>query len=258
MAEFKDKLSAKLHKAMKDNVVVQNAIKSAFASYDRQNFSNVSVVPAVDTVTDTPAQQISVQNDGLSRRLQFLQYAESHLPRIPQELLDLPIPEDDLPKDDLFIPVVEVSDKSVVCKCHHNLTCKLHFYGEESLYVDADKISKPSQSQEMSPLKVLFGFMDDLPVPEDDLFIPKDDVHSKPIICDMCKDVFLRTVYCWLRVRELNDFKCFHDSPIFGETIVLHQHSIRFDDIARQQLDSLRILFDFIEKNYFDFDSVDF
>ena len=185
MAEFKDKLSAKLHKAMKDNVVVQNAIKSAFASYDRQNFSNVSVVPAVDTVTDTPAQQISVQNDGLSRRLQFLQYAESHLPRIPQELLDLPI------------PVVEVSDKSVVCKCHHNLTCKLHFYGEESLYVDADKISKPSQSQEMSPLKVLFGFMDDLPVSKDDLFIPKE-------------------------------------------------------------IGSLRILFDFIEKNYFDFDSVDF
>ena len=74
MAEFKDKLSAKLHKAMKDNVVVQNAIKSALASYDRQYFSSVSVVPAVDTVTDTPAQQISVQNDGLSRRFQFLQY----------------------------------------------------------------------------------------------------------------------------------------------------------------------------------------
>ena len=55
-------LTAKLHKAMKDNVVVQNAIKSALASYDGQNVSNVSVVPAVNTVTDTPAQQISVQD----------------------------------------------------------------------------------------------------------------------------------------------------------------------------------------------------
>ena len=167
--------------------------------------------------------------------------------------------------------MVEGSDISVDCKCHHNLRCKLHFYGEEDLYIDTDKISKPSRSQEMSPLKVLFGFMDDLsspeddlfipkdnlPVHEDDLFIPKDDVHSKPIICNKCKDVFLHTVYCWLRVQEMNDFKCFHDSPIFGETIVLHQHSISFDDIARQQLDSLRVLFDFIEKNYFDFDSVD-
>ena len=58
MAEFQDKLAAKLHKAMKDNVVVQKAIKSALASYNRQYFSNVSVVPA------TPAQQISVQNEG--------------------------------------------------------------------------------------------------------------------------------------------------------------------------------------------------
>ena len=64
------------------------------------------------------------------------------------------------------------------------------------MYVDADKISKPSQSQEMSPLQVLFGFIDDLPVSKDDLFIPKE-------------------------------------------------------------IDSLRILFDFIEKNYFDFESVD-
>ena len=159
--------SAKLHKAIKDNVVVQKAIKSAFASYDRQNFTNVSV-----------------QDNGLSRRFQFLKYAESQLPRIPQELLDLPI------------PMVEISDKSDVCKCHHNLTCKLHFYGEEFLYVDADKISKSNQSQEMNPLQVLFGFIDDFPMSKDDLFIPKD-------------------------------------------------------------IDSLKILFDFIEKNYFDFESVD-
>ena len=183
MAEFKDKLSAKLHKAMKDNVVVQKAIKSALASYDRQYFSNVSVAPAVDIVPDTPAQQISVQNNGLSRRLQFLNYAESHFPRIPQELLNLPMPKDDLPipkvdlpTDDLFIPVVEGSDISVDCKCHHNLRCKLHFYGEEDLYIDTDKISRPSQSQEMSPLQVLFGFMDDLPIPEDVLLIPKDNL----------------------------------------------------------------------------------
>ena len=189
-------LTAKLHTAMKDNVVVQNAIKSALASYDGQNVSNVSVVPAVNTVTDTPAQQISVQDNGLSRRFQFLKYAESHLPRIPQELLDLPIPEYDLPKDDLPIPMVEISDKSDVCKCHHNLTCKLHFYGEEFLYVDTDKISKSNQSQEMNPLQVLFGFIDDFPMSKDDLFIPKD-------------------------------------------------------------IDSLKILFDFIEKNYFDFESVD-
>ena len=183
MAEFQDKLAAKLHKAMKDNVVVQKAIKSALASYERQNFSNVSVAPADDIVPDTPAQQINVQNDGLSRRLQFLTYAESHLPRLPQELLNLPMPKDDLPipkvdlpTDDLFIPVVEGSDISDVCKCHHNLRCNLHFHGEEYLYIDTDKVSRLSQSQEMSPLQVLFGFMGDLSIPEDVMLIPKDNL----------------------------------------------------------------------------------
>ena len=182
MAEFKEKFLAKLHKAMKDNVVVQNAIKLALASDDRQNCSNVSVVSAVDTVTDTPAQEISVQN-GLSRRLQFLTYAASHLPRLPQELLnlprpkdDLPIPKVDLPTDDLFIPVVEGSDISDVCKCHHNLRCNLHFHGEEYLYIDTDKVSRQNQSQEMSPLQVLFGFMGDLSIHEDVMHIPTDNL----------------------------------------------------------------------------------
>ena len=106
--------------------------------------------------------------------------------------------------------------------------------------------------QQISPLQVLFGFMgENLPIPE-------NDVHSKPVICNKCKDVFLRTVYCWLRVQEMNNFECFHDSPIFGENIVLQRHSINSDsDIVEQQLNSLGVLFDFIEKNYYDFDSVD-
>ena len=177
MADFQDK-SASLNKAIKDNVSLTKAIKAALASYSRQSSSEL-VVKAVDTAIDTPVQQIyDKQIYDLPKRLQFLNFAANHKPRVPQELLSLPIPE--------------------------------------------------------------------------------NDVHSKPVICNKCKDVFLRTVYCWLRVQEMNNFKCFHDSPIFGENIVLQRHSINSDsDIAEQQLNSLGVLFDFIEKNYYDFDSVD-
>ena len=164
MAEFKDKLAAKLHKAMKDNVVVQKAIKSALASYERQNLSNVSVAPAMDIVPDTPAQQINLHSERLSRRQQqLLSYAERPLPRLPQELL--------------FIPVVEGSDISDVCRCHHNLRCHLHFHGEEYLYIDTDKVNRPNQSREMNPLQVLFGFMGDVSIPEDVKLIPKDNLR---------------------------------------------------------------------------------
>ena len=196
MADFQD-ISARLKKAIKSSPVLTKAIKAALASYSRQSSSEL-VVKAVDTAIDTPVQQIyDKQIYDLPKRLQFLNFAANHKPRVPQELLSLPIPENDVHST----PVQHIYDKQI--------------------YIE-------------------------------------NDVHSKPVICNKCKDVFLRTVYCWLRVQEMNNFKCFHDSPIFGENIVLQRHSINSDsDIAEQQLNSLGVLFDFIEKNYYDFDSVD-
>ena len=162
MAELQDSLAVRLHKAMKNNVVVQKAIKSALASYERQNLSNVSVAPAMDIVPDTPAQHINLHSERLSRRhQQILACAERPLPRLPQELL--------------LMPVVEGSDISDVCRCHHNLRCHLHFQGEEYLYVNTDYVNRPNQSREMDPLQVLFGFMGDISLPKDVKHIPKDN-----------------------------------------------------------------------------------
>ena len=148
MAEFKDKLSARLHKAIKENVVVQKAIKVALASYSRQQSSSESVVTAVDTATDTPAQQINeIRIYDMPRRFRFLNYAANHKLRVPQELLSLPIPNSEVPNN------------PVVCKCHHNFLCKLHYYGKEILYLDSDEPSKQVNCQKLSPLKVLFGYM---------------------------------------------------------------------------------------------------
>ena len=133
MAELQDK-STRLHKAIKDSVVVQKAIKAALAPYSRQQSSEL-VVKAVDTAIETPAQQIRVT-------LSFLKYAESYKPRVPVSLLSLPVP-----------------NKPVVCKCHHNLLCKKHSYGKEMLYLDSEEPSKQVDCPELSPLKVLFGYM---------------------------------------------------------------------------------------------------
>ena len=74
--------------------------------------------------------------------------------------------------------------------------------------------------------------------------MPVDVVHSTPVICNKCKDVFLRRVHHWLSVQEMNQFKCFHDSPIFGENIVLQRHSINSEsDIAEQRTKFIRSSF---------------
>ena len=169
MAELQDSLAVRLHKAMKNNAVVQKAIKSALASFERQNSSNVSEAPAMDIVPDTPVQQINRHSGRLSRRhQQILDYAKRPLPRLPREFLPAPT-------DDLFIPVVEGSDISDVCRCHHNLRCHLHFQGEEYLYVNNENVNRPNQSREMDPLQVLFGFMGNISLPEDVKHIPKDN-----------------------------------------------------------------------------------
>ena len=146
MAEFQDK-SASLHKAIKENVTLKKAIKAALASYSRQSSSEL-VVKAVDTAIDTPVQQINdIRIYDLPERFRFLNYAANHKLRVPQELLSLPISNSEVPNN------------PVVCKCHHNFLCKLHYYGKEILYLDSDEPSKQINCQELSPLKVLFGFM---------------------------------------------------------------------------------------------------
>ena len=163
MAEVQDSLAVRLHKAMKNNVVVQKAIKSALASCERLNSSNVSEAPATDTVSDTSVQHIDLQSGRLSRRYQQILACEKRpLPRLPQELL--------------LLPVVEGSDISDVCRCHHNLRCHLHFQGEEYLYVNNESVNRPNQNREMDPLQALFGFMgNNISFPEDVKHIPKDD-----------------------------------------------------------------------------------
>ena len=167
MAEVQDSLAVRLHKAMKNNAVVQKAIKSALASYERHNSSNVSETPAMDIVPDASVQQNNLHSGRLSRRYQqILDYAQRPLPRLPREFL---------PTDDSFIPVVEGSDISDVCRCHHNVRCHLHFQGQEYLYVNTDYVNRPNQSREMDPLQVLFGFMGNISLPEDVKHIPKDN-----------------------------------------------------------------------------------
>ena len=147
MADFQDK-SASLHKAIKENVTLKKAIKAALASYSRQQSDSELAVEAVDTAIDNPVQQINeIRIYDLPRRFRFLNYAANHRPRVPQELLSLPIPEG------------EVHSNPVVCKCTHNFLCRLHFHGKEILYLDSDEPNRSVNCQKLSPLKVLFGYM---------------------------------------------------------------------------------------------------
>ena len=122
---------------------LQKAIKEALEPYDRKFMSNL--------VADAAFQAINIslqQNNDLPKSFsEFLKWAESHRPRVPQHLLSLPIPESEVPNN------------PVVCKCHYNFLCKLHYYGKDILYLDSDEPSKQVNSQELSPLQVLFGFM---------------------------------------------------------------------------------------------------
>ena len=106
---------------------LRKAIKEALAPYDRKFISNL--------VADAVFQAVNIS---LQR---------NYRPRVPQELLSLPIPESEVPNN------------PVVCKCHYNFLCKLHYYGKDILYLDSDEPSKQVNSQELSPLQVLFGFM---------------------------------------------------------------------------------------------------
>ena len=146
MADFQD-ISARLKKAIKSSPVLTKAIKAALASYSRQSSSEL-VVKAVDTAIDTPVQQINdIRIYDLPKRFRFLNYAANHRPRVPQELLSLPIPES------------EVHSNPVVCKCTHNFLCRLHYHGKEILYLDSDEPNRSVNCQKLSPLKVLFGYM---------------------------------------------------------------------------------------------------
>ena len=132
----------------------------------------------VQKPSDSPSSDNRIQSDNLhsgrlSRRYQqILAYSQRPLPRLPQELL--------------LMPVVEGSDISDVCRCHHNLRCHLHFQGEEYLYVNTDKVNRPNQSREMDPLQVLFGFMGEISLPEDVKHIPKDNYIA------YVDDIFIR------------------------------------------------------------------
>ena len=88
--------------------------------------------------------------------------------------------------------------------------------------------------------------------------IPEKEERFRPVICNNCKHNFLRRVHYWLHVQELNQFSCVYDSPIFEENIMLQRHIANQESsIAEQQLSSLQVLFGFMEKNYYDFESVD-
>ena len=125
MADFQDK-SASLNKAIKENVTLKKAIKEALASYSRQSSSEL-VVEAVDKAIDTPVQQINVkQTYDLPKRFRFLEFAANHRPRVPQELLHLPIPEND------------AHSKPVICNnCKYNFLCRVHYYGKDILYFES-------------------------------------------------------------------------------------------------------------------------
>ena len=113
---------------------LKQAIKEALAPYDRK-FVNGLVDDAV-----SQAVNISLQRN--------------YRPRVPQHLLSLPMPESVVPNN------------SVVCKCHHNLSCTLHYIGKETLYVDSVEHSVAHQQssiadQQLSSLKVLFDVIEE-------------------------------------------------------------------------------------------------
>ena len=95
-------------------------------------------------------------------------------------------------------------------------------------------------------------------IPKSLLNVSKIEERSRPVICNNCKRNFLLRVHYWLQVQELHQFSCVFDSPIFEENNMLQRHiANQQSSIADQQLSSLKVLFDFIEENYYDFQSVD-
>ena len=114
---------------------LKQAIKEALAPYDRK-FVNGLVDDVVSQAVD-----ISLQRN--------------YRPRIPQEVLALPMPKSEVS-----------TNNSVVCKCHHNLLCSLHYFGKEILYIDSVEHSIAHQQssiadQQLSSLKVLFDVIEE-------------------------------------------------------------------------------------------------
>ena len=115
----------RLTKAIKENEILEKAIKEALRPYNRQ-FSSELVADAVDTAIDTPLQQIDDKQIYLPKRLQFLKHAANHRPRFPQALSHLLKPEN----DECYRPVI--------CNnCKYNFLCRVHYYGKEILYLDS-------------------------------------------------------------------------------------------------------------------------
>ena len=125
---------------------LQKAIKEALAPYDRKFISNL-VADAVSQAIDISLQQ----NNDLPRRFQFLRWAESHRPRIPQALLNLPVPEN----EEGFRPVI----------CQRNqCVCSFESRFREYKYLQSQRqhfedLECHIADQQISPLQVLFGFM---------------------------------------------------------------------------------------------------
>ena len=150
MADFQGK-PASLNKAIKENVILKKAIKEALAPYNRQIRSEL-VADVVDKASDTQLQQNSdKQNYDLPKRFQFLKYAANHRPRIPQALLNLPVPEN----EEGFRPVI----------CQRNqCVCSFESRFREYKYLQSQRqhfedLQCHIADQQISPLKVLFGFM---------------------------------------------------------------------------------------------------
>ena len=125
---------------------LKKAIKEALAPYNRQFISEL-VADAVDKAIDISLQQ----NNDLPKRFQFLKWAESHRPRIPQALLNLPVPE----KEESFRPVI----------CQRNqCVCSFESRFREYKYLQSQRqhfedLQCHIADQQISPLQVLFGFM---------------------------------------------------------------------------------------------------
>ena len=125
---------------------LQKAIKEALAPYDRKFISNL-VADAVSQAIDISLQQ----NNDLPKRFQFLKWAESHRPRIPQALLNLPVPEN----EEGFRPVI----------CQRNqCVCSFESRFREYKYLQSQRqhfedLECHIADQQISPLYVLFGFM---------------------------------------------------------------------------------------------------
>ena len=125
---------------------LKKAIKEALAPYNRQFISEL-VADAVDKAIDISLQQ----NNDLPKRFQFLKWAESHKPAIPQSLLNVPVPE------------IEESFRPVICQ-RNQCVCSFDSRFREYNYLQSqrqhfDDLQCHIADQQISPLQVLFGFM---------------------------------------------------------------------------------------------------